>query len=69
MEWQPGYWVPGVPNHVLYVYFPIFDDELPDLSKLHALAWLGATLAGTGCRVLSHCELRLNRLALVSGGY
>jgi hypothetical protein len=43
MEWQPGYWVPGVPNHVLYVYFPIFDDELPDLSKLHALVWLGAT--------------------------
>ncbi len=27
--------VPTVPNQLLYIYFPIEDDELPDLDKLH----------------------------------
>jgi hypothetical protein len=34
--------IPNIPNHMLYVYFPIFDAGLPDLNKLHALAKLGA---------------------------
>ncbi len=38
--------VPTVPNQVLYIYFPILDEDLPDLEKLDALALLGATLVG-----------------------
>ncbi|HWX40679.1 MAG TPA: dual specificity protein phosphatase [Blastocatellia bacterium] len=59
--------VPTVPNHMLYVYFPIYDEELPDLEKLHAIARLGAALIGTGHRVLSHCGMGLNRSALMAG--
>ena len=36
--------VPSVPNHLVYVYFPILDGELPDLQKLHSVARLGANL-------------------------
>ena len=25
--------IPNIPNHMLYVYFPIFDQDLPDLNK------------------------------------
>jgi hypothetical protein len=40
--------IPNIPNHMLYVYFPIFDEGLPDLNKLHALARLGARLVTNG---------------------
>ena len=30
--------VPTVPNQILYVYFPILDEDLPDLEKLDAVA-------------------------------
>jgi protein-tyrosine phosphatase len=59
--------VPTVPNHVLYLYYPIFDEELPDLDKLKAVARLGATLVETGHKVLSHCGMGFNRSALVGG--
>lgn len=59
--------VPTVPNQILYVYFPIYDEELPDLAKLHAVARLGASLVEAGQRVLSHCGMGLNRSALVAG--
>ena len=59
--------VPTVPNQILYVYFPILDEDLPDLEKLDAVANLGATLVGEGHRVLSHCGLGFNRSALVAG--
>jgi len=59
--------VPTVPNHMLYVYFPIYDEDLPDLEKLHAVARLGAGLIRTGHRVLSHCGMGLNRSALMAG--
>ena len=59
--------VPTVPNHMLYIYFPIYDDELPDLVKLHAIAKLGAELVESGHRVLSHCGMGLNRSALMAG--
>lgn len=59
--------VPTVPNHLLYIYFPIQDGELPDLEKLHAVAKLGADLVNNGHRVLSHCGLGFNRSALVAG--
>jgi protein-tyrosine phosphatase len=59
--------IPTIPNHVLYVYFPIFDEDLPNLSKLNAVADLGAALIKGGQRVLSHCGMGFNRSALVAG--
>ena len=59
--------IPNIPNHMLYVYFPIFDEGLPDLNKLHAVAKLGARLVANGDRVLAHCGMGLNRSALVAG--
>jgi protein-tyrosine phosphatase len=52
---------------MLYVYFPIFDEDLPDLNKLHALAKLAARLVADGQKVLAHCGMGLNRSALVAG--
>lgn len=59
--------VPTDPDQVLYIYFPIFDEGLPNLVKLHAVARLGATLIGSGQRVLTHCRMGFNRSALVAG--
>ena len=59
--------VPTMPNHVLYLYFPIFDEELPDLPKLQAVTALGASLVRAGHKVLSHCGMGFNRSALVAG--
>jgi hypothetical protein len=59
--------IPTVPGRCLYVYFPIFDEELPDLPKLEAVAALGAHLVSSGHRVLSHCGMGFNRSALVAG--
>ena len=59
--------VPTVPNQILYVYFPILDEDLPNIEKLDAVAALGATLVGQGHRVLSHCGMGFNRSALVAG--
>jgi protein-tyrosine phosphatase len=59
--------IPTTPNLVLYVYFPIFDEDLPDLAKLHALARLGAEMIETGHGVLSHCGMGFNRSALLAG--
>jgi protein-tyrosine phosphatase len=56
-----------MPNHILYLYFPIFDEELPDLVKLHGVARLAASLVQRGHKVLSHCGLGFNRSALVAG--
>jgi protein-tyrosine phosphatase len=60
--------VPCVPDELVYIHFP-FDDEprLPDLTKLEALADLGACLVRSGKRVLSHCGMGHNRSALVAG--
>ena len=59
--------IPTMPNSCLYVYFPIFDENLPDLEKLQAIAALGAHLVENGHRVLSHCGMGFNRSALVAG--
>jgi hypothetical protein len=59
--------IPTNPNGCLYVYFPIFDEELPDLRKLEAIAALGAHLVEHGNRVLSHCGMGFNRSALIAG--
>ena len=59
--------VPTAPNRILYVYFPILDEGLPDLGRLDAVAGFGAALVGQGHRVLSHCGMGFNRSALVAG--
>ena len=59
--------VPTTPNQCLYIYFPIFDDDLPNLAKLHAVGKLGADIIRSGHRVLSHCGMGFNRSALVAG--
>ena len=59
--------VPTVPDQCLYVYFPIYDEALPSLSKLSGLAGLGASLIQDGHRVLSHCGMGFNRSALLAG--
>ena len=61
--------IPTESNHCLYVYFPFDDDdrELPSLTKLHAIAQLGASLIRDGHRVLTHCGMGFNRSALVAG--
>jgi protein-tyrosine phosphatase len=58
--------IPTVPDSGLYVYFPIFDEELPNLARLEAVALLGAHLVGSGHRVLSHCGMGFNRSALIA---
>jgi protein-tyrosine phosphatase len=59
--------VPTLPNHCLYIYFPIYDEDLPNLKKLHGIARLGAELVREGHHVLSHCGMGFNRSALVAG--
>jgi hypothetical protein len=59
--------IPTAPGACLYVYFPIFDEELPDLARLEGIASLGAHLIRSGHRVLSHCGMGFNRSALVAG--
>ena len=59
--------IPSIPNHMLYIYFPVYDEGLPDLNKLHALARLGAQLVASGEKVLAHCGMGFNRSALVAG--
>jgi hypothetical protein len=59
--------IPTTPNGCLYVYFPIFDEDLPDLVRLEAVAALGAHAIANGQRVLSHCGMGFNRSALVAG--
>ena len=59
--------VPTVPNEYLYIYFPIYDEHLPNMAKLHAVARLGASLIKQRHRILSHCGMGFNRSALVAG--
>ena len=59
--------IPTAPGGCLYIYFPIFDEDLPDINRLDGIATLGAHLIRTGHRVLSHCGMGFNRSALVAG--
>lgn len=59
--------IPTRPGSCLYVYFPIFDEELPAPARLDAVAMMGAHLIRNGHRVLSHCGMGFNRSALVAG--
>ena len=55
------------PGHILYIYHHIYDEELPDLVRLHAVVELGARLVRHGQKVLAHCSMGFNRSALVAG--
>ena len=59
--------IPTIPNHILYVYFPFIDDDLPNPEKLHAVAAMGADLYRSGQKILVHCSMGYNRSALVIG--
>jgi hypothetical protein len=59
--------IPVHPDKVIYVYFPFADEDVPSLHKLHAVARLGADLVRSRERVLVHCQMGLNRSALVAG--
>ena len=67
LEGDLDHCVPTIPNHVLYIYYPIYDEDLPDMAKLQAVARLGASMIEAGHRVLSHCGMGYNRSALVAG--
>jgi protein-tyrosine phosphatase len=59
--------IPDHPDSVIYVYFPIRDEGLRPLRRLHAVAQLGSDLLRQGERILVHCEMGLNRSALLAG--
>lgn len=59
--------VPTLPGACLYVYFPIYDEELPDSIRLEAVARMAAGLIRSGHRVLAHCGMGFNRSALMAG--
>ena len=59
--------IPTTPEGCVYVYFPIYDEELPPLARLHAIGAMGAHLIRHGHAVLSHCGMGFNRSALVAG--
>jgi protein-tyrosine phosphatase len=59
--------IPTMPGACLYVYFPIYDEQLPDAARLDAVAMMGAHLVRSGHCVLSHCGMGFNRSALVAG--
>jgi protein-tyrosine phosphatase len=61
--------IPTETNHCLYIYFPFDDDDqsLPNVTKLHAVAELAASMIREGHRVLAHCNMGFNRSGLVAG--
>ena len=67
LEGELDHDVPTIPDGMLYLYYPIYDEELPDLVRLDAVVTLGATLIGARRKVLSHCGMGFNRSALVPG--
>ena len=60
---DPG--VPEAPNGVLYVYFPIRDEDLPCREKLQAVGRMVAELIRTEHVALVHCRMGFNRSNLV----
>ena len=62
-EIDPG--VPQSPNAILYVYYPILDEELPDCDKLQSVGRMVAELIRTRHVVLVHCRMGFNRSNLV----
>ena len=67
MEGGLDEWIPTTPDECLYLYFPIYDENLPSLTRLEAVGDFGAHLIAGGHRVLCHCGMGFNRSALVAG--
>src|SRR5258708_22654418 len=59
--------IPTKPGACLYVYFPIFDEGLPDPAELEAVAVMGAPLLRSGHLGLSPCGMGFNRFAALTG--
>ncbi|HEY3129029.1 MAG TPA: dual specificity protein phosphatase [Acidobacteriota bacterium] len=59
--------VPSVPDGLLYLYFPIYDENLPDLVRLHGLGRFAAEMVQQKRAVLAHCCMGLNRSPLMAG--
>ena len=57
--------VPEAPNQILYVYYPIRDEELPCRQKLHAVGRMVAELVRADHVALVHCRMGYNRSNLV----
>jgi protein-tyrosine phosphatase len=57
--------LPEEPNGLLYLYFPIADEELPEEEALRAVGRLVAELVRARRVVLVHCLLGLNRSNLL----
>lgn len=55
------------PGHLLYIYHHIYDENLPDIARMQALAMMGAHLIRNGQKVLAHCSMGFNRSALLAG--
>ncbi len=55
------------PGHMLYVYHHIYDEDLPDVARMQALAMMAAHLIRSGQKVLAHCSMGFNRSALLAG--
>lgn len=66
MDGEIDHHVPTRPDHFLYVYYPICDEDLPNLGKLHTIAQMVASLSRFE-RVLVHCRAGYNRSCLVAG--
>jgi len=57
--------VPEAPGQILYVYYPILDEELPSCEKLHAVGRMVAELVRAKHVALVHCRMGFNRSNLV----
>ena len=57
--------VPEAPDQILYVYYPILDEELPSCEKLHAVGRMVADLVRAKHVALVHCRMGFNRSNLV----
>jgi protein-tyrosine phosphatase len=66
MDGDVDFGLPKTPGAMLYVYYPIFDEDLPDLPKLDALGRMVAELIEAGRVVLVHCHMGFNRSMLVA---
>jgi protein-tyrosine phosphatase len=67
LEGDIDHGVPTAADSLVYVYYPIHDEELPNLARLRAVALMGAELVRQGHGVLSHCGMGFNRSALLAG--
>lgn len=64
--------IDDIAKSVVYIYWPIYDGDLPNLLELWDLAtkiddWTTADAIKPACNVLTHCQGGVNRASLVNG--